>query len=224
MEYKWIKNVAEISDDHTFIIFDDEFNEIIKPNILPEILTTLTFGEDFNQKIELNSLSDSLTTLNFGYCFNQKIEPNILPESLTTIIFSYCFNQKIKPNSLPESLTNLTIGCHFNQKIDLKILPSNLKYIEFNWMRKNKINISSYIEMVNNIPGYYDVKIFLSENIFGDNCLKWPIHVHKYEKNQWSLKIYVVIDNYTHPFRGDIIVLINKKSYQPYSSAKSALK
>ena len=39
-----------------------------------------------------------------------------------------------------------------------------------------------------------------------------------------SLEIYQVIDNYTHPIHGDITVLINKKTYQPYSFAKSALK
>ena len=186
-------------------------------------MTTLIFGIYFNQKIESNSLPKSLTTLKFGEKFNQKIEPNSLPKKLTTLIFGEEFDQKIKPNILPESLTILKFGNYFNQKIESNILPSNLKYIEFNWMRKNKINISSYIKMVNNIPGYYDVKIFVSENIFGDGP-RWPIYVSAYKENKWSLKIYEVIDNYKHPIHGNITVLINKEIYQPYSCAKSALK
>ena len=79
--------------------------------------------------------------------------------------------------------------------------------------------------MVNNIPGYYDVKIYASINIPDINIdVKWPFHVLYYNETHWSSEIYEVIDNYTHPNYGDITVLINKKSYQPYSSAKSALK
>ena len=86
------------------------------------------------------------------------------------------------------------------------------------------MNISSYVKMVNNIPNYYDVKIFLSVNILYDNGLKWPIYVRNYGKINWPLKLYQVINNYMHPIHGDITILIDKKSYQPYSSAKSALK
>ena len=42
-------------------------------------------------------------------------------------------------------------------------------------------------------------------------------------KNNITCIIYEVINNYTHSIYGDITVLINKKSYQPYSSDKSAL-
>ena len=228
MTYNWINNVAKISDDHTSITFDDEFNEIIKPNTLPENLTTLTFGYFFDQKIKSNTLPKKLITLSFGYDFNQKIKPNTLPETLTTLIFGYFFNQKIEPNSLPDSLTTLVFGTYFNQKIEPNMLPINLKYIEFNWsFFFNNFCISRYIEMVNNISGYYDVKIFLSSislNILNNNDLKWPIHVRYYEKTHWSSEIYDVIDNYKHPSYGDITVLINKETYQPYSFAKSAIK
>ena len=58
----------------------------------------------------------------------------------------------------------------------------DLKYIEFNWIYGEwkffkKITIPIYIEMINNIPNYYYVKIFLSENILGDDSPKWPIYV-----------------------------------------------
>ena len=78
--------------------------------------------------------------------------------------------------------------------------------------------------MVNNIPDYYDVKIFLTHNFFDDDGPKWPIHVCVYKETQWSLKKYEVIDKYTHLIHDNITVLINKETYQPYSSAKSALK
>ena len=78
--------------------------------------------------------------------------------------------------------------------------------------------------MVNNIPSYYYVKIFLRNNIFDNTGPKWPIHVVHYIENKWSSEIYEIQDKYTHPIRGSIVVLINKKIYQPYSSAKSVLK
>ena len=122
-----------------------------------------------------------------------------ITKNLTTLTFGYKFNQKIEPNILPENLINLTFGYDFIQKIDLNILPYNLKNIEFNW-NPIRINNTSYVEMVNNIPSYYDVKIFIfSYNILDNNNLKWPIY-----------------DNIT--------VLINKKSFQIYSSTKSAIK
>ena len=80
--------------------------------------------------------------------------------------------------------------------------------------------------MVNNIPSYYDVKIFLDANILGDYSPKWPLHISHYDKYkfQWPLELYEMIDTYFHSFCGDITVLIDKKTYQPYSFAKSALK
>ena len=195
---------------------------------MPKKLTCLTFGFDFNQGIELNTLPKSITTLTFGDKFNQKIEPNILPKELTFLTFGFDFNQKIEPNILPEKLTNLTFS-NLNQKIDSNILPSNLKHIEFKWFiipinSSGNIEMASNIEMVNNIPGYYDVKIFLLYNILSDNDIKWPIHVCDFEKTRWSSEVYEVIDNYDHSSYGNITVLINKKSFQPYSSAKSTLK
>ena len=86
------------------------------------------------------------------------------------------------------------------------------------------INILRHVEIMNNIPSYYDIKIFLTTNILGNNGLKWPIHVPFYDKKQWSLELYEVINNYIHPIYDNITVLINKKTYQPYSPAKSALK
>ena len=78
--------------------------------------------------------------------------------------------------------------------------------------------------MVNNIPRYYDVKIIVRSNMFDVGGPKWPIHVSHYRENDWSSEIYDVIDKYTHPLYGNIIVLINKDTYEPYSLVKSARK
>ena len=66
---------------------------------------------------------------------------------------------------------------NLNQKLDLNMLSSNLKYIEFDWMdfeREyfDKITIPKYVNIVNNLPNYYNVKIFLSKNILSNWNLK----------------------------------------------------
>ena len=62
MNYKWLTNIAKISDDHTSIIVRNSFNQKIEPNTLPKKLINLTFGISFNQQIE----PENLTTLTFG--------------------------------------------------------------------------------------------------------------------------------------------------------------
>ena len=147
----------------------------------------------------------------------------------TIIHFHDIFNQKIEPNTLPEKLTTLTFGWHFDQKIDSEMLPSNLKKINFIWIfmhRYDSAEIGYRIEMVNNILNYYHVMLLLKRNIFGtdDDGPKWPIHVVGYRENKWSPNIYEIQDKYIHPIYGSITVIINKNTFQPYSSNKSALK
>ena len=158
-------------------------------------------------------MSDDHTSIIFFREFNKFIEPNSLPENLTNLTFGYHFNQKIEPNSLPENLTTLIFGCQFNQKIGLEILLYNLKYI-FLWLLSGQDRCSpEHIQMVNNIPRYYDVKIIVNFNRFDIDGSKWPIHVTHYREFDWSSKIY-----------GNITVLINKDTYEPYSLTKSARK
>ena len=142
-----------------------------------------------------------------------------------TFIFHDMFDEKIEPNTLPKNLTSLTFGHNFNQKIDSEMLPANLKNINFKWLYLDKYEPFEYhIEMINNIPSYYHVELFLKYNILGNHGLKWPIHVVNYEENKWPSEIYEIQNKYIHPIYDSIIVLINKESYQPYSSVKSALK
>ena len=79
--------------------------------------------------------------------------------------------------------------------------------------------------MVNSIPSYYNVKLYLKDNILDNNGPKWPIYVmQNYDTKKWPSVIYEMIDKYTDSFGNDIIVLINKNTHEPYSSAKSARK
>ena len=184
---------------------------------------SIIFDDDFNQKIEPDSLPENLTTLTFGWYFNQKIEPNSLPENLTNLTFGFHFNQKIELNNLPENLTNLTFGYKFNQIIEPDIFPSNLINIIFDWIYNRKMD-KNQIEMVNSIPSYYNVNLFRFHEIVNVDGPKWPIHVIYYKEKDWSSEIYDIIDEYIHPMYGNIIVLINKETYQLYSHAKSAFK
>ena len=113
------------------------------------------------------------------------------------------------------------------------MLPPNLQNINFDWIVNNKYHLNkSRNEMVNNIPNYYHVEIFLSTNILSICCgkvtikygPKWPIHVVDYKETKWSSEIYEIQDKYYHPNHGYTTILINMVVYQPYSSTKSALK
>ena len=71
-------------------------------------------------------------------------------------------------------------------------------------MNKNQI------EIINSIPSYYNVKLFLYGNIDNIDDPKWSIHVLNFTKEEWSSEIYNVIDEYKHPKYGNITVLIKK--------------
>ena len=217
-----------LPDNLTYLTFGYNFDQKIEPNSLPKSLTILIFGDKLNQKIELNSLPKNLTILTFGDNFNQGIDPNTLPENLTTLIFGWKFNQKIKSNILPENLSTLIFGWKFNQKI-ANIL-NEVKYINFDY-RIYGFNNFDYrthpeldINKINNISKNYNVKVYMDLDIFGDNGPKWPIYVINYDETKWSSDIYEIINKHFDPIYGDITVLINKESYEPYSHAKFALK
>ena len=204
----------------TTLTFGWCFNQIIAPNTLPKNLTTLIFGRRFNQEIDPNTLPKNLTTLIFGHDFNQKIIPNTLPKNLTFLTFGDNFNQKIESETLPDNLIAITFGPKFSQKIDY--LPSNIQDITFDWVyfviSKDQLN------MVNKLPNYYNVKLFIMNDFSDIGELKWPFHVVDHCDNNWPSDIYDEIDDYVDPKYGDIVVLFNRKTYQSHSHNKSALK
>ena len=50
------------------------------------------------------------------------------------------------------------------------------------------------------------------------------MYVINYISHEWPHDKYEIIDNYSDPFYGYILVIINKKTYESYSHAKSARK
>ena len=147
--------------------------------------------------------------LDLGWCFNQKIGPNILPENLISLTFGHDFNQKIGPNILPNSLASLIYKENI-QLLKQEYLPSNLKNIIIDWICCQSLN-QTQMNMINDIPDYYNV-IFLLKYII-PNCerLKWSRHVVYYDAENWPSITYDIINKYTHPIHGDITVRKNKK-------------
>jgi hypothetical protein len=116
----------EIPKNCGFLYFEDNFNQEIKKNVLPNKIIELVFSNSYNKKIKKNVLPDGLKKIQFGYNFNQEIEENVLPKNLSFLKFDFKFNQEIKENILPLSLTNLVFGFKFNQEIKENVLPSSL--------------------------------------------------------------------------------------------------
>jgi len=90
-------------------------------------MTHLTFRVNFNQEIKPNVLPKSLTHLTFGHCFNQKIKANVLPPSLNHLTFDWYFNQEININVLPSSLTHLTFSKYYKYNDQIKENYPNVK-------------------------------------------------------------------------------------------------
>ena len=45
--------------------------------------------------------------------------------------------------------------------------------------------------MINDIPSYYNVKLFRYDNIVNVDGPKWPIHVYKYKKKNGHQKFMI---------------------------------
>jgi hypothetical protein len=64
------------------LTFNSFFNQELKEQMLPMLLTHLKFGNNYNREIQIYVLPRFLTHLTFGYCYNQKINDNVLPPRL----------------------------------------------------------------------------------------------------------------------------------------------
>ena len=78
--------------------------------------------------------------------------------------------------------------------------------------------------MVNNIPNYYNVQLFMDFHHSTIDGPKWPIHVSYHDKQSWSSKIYDIVKIYNHNVYGSMTILINRETYESYSFAKSTRK
>jgi hypothetical protein len=148
--HKFNEELKDIPDNAEYIIFYNNYrkhefsfyNKVIKENVLPVSLHTLTLSYNFNQEIKENVLPVSLHTLIFGHTFNQEIKENVLPVSLHMLTFGWNFDQEIKENVLPVSLHTLGFGFNFNQEIKENVLPKSIKYI----------CLYSHCNFINNLP------------------------------------------------------------------------
>ncbi|KAN0025902.1 hypothetical protein ACTFIU_001664 [Dictyostelium citrinum] len=109
--------------------FDNEFNQKITENKIPNNITSILFGKCFNSQIKINSLPINLTSIEFGKFFNQSINLSYLIH-LKSIEFGDFFNESFK---LPkENLTSLKFGHSFNLPISKEMtLPPTLTYLSF---------------------------------------------------------------------------------------------
>ena len=216
-----------------YIKFGWDFNQPIGPNVLPGSLKDISFEWGFNQTIGPNVLPRYLESINFGHCFNQPIGPNVLPESLESIMFGDHFDQPIDHNVLPEYLKTIRYGHNYNHPISGLYHLTHLEHISI--FSKNTIEINverlplslkyfciSNIDTLMSLNSesqrmwfsvtYRDIQVLLDITY---PIFAWPLDSHD--------NGYEVIGN--EFINGDWYdKLINPKTYQPRSNAKSARK
>ena len=123
------------------LTFNAFFNQELKEQMLPMLLTHLRFGHNYNREIQIYVLPRFLTHLFFGYCYNQKINENVLPQQLIHLRFGWMYNQVIQENVLPKSLTYLELGFYYKQIIENNVLPKSLTTIKLYGSSHNKKTI-----------------------------------------------------------------------------------
>ena len=221
---KQISNFKNLTD----LIFDDNFNEKLNPNVFPDTITHLTFGKNFNQPIEPNVLPKFLKSLTFGENFNQEMAPNVLPKFLKSLTFGENFNQEIGRNILPKSLTHLTFGDEFNQVIFRNILPKNLTHLTFGYkfrqflMGKNILPDSiTHLTFGQKYTLLIPAEDLPRSLIYLTNLYNISLSPHDSPENQIPKSLYYVnikngetisCRNFTHPYIFDIIGFINERT------------
>jgi len=188
------KDLAE--NNIKYFIFDYNFNEIIKPGIIPNNVEYLDLGSFFNQKLEIGSIPHSVKYLFFSPNYNQELSENIIPHNVIRVNFGRDFNQKIKNGDLPNSIKYLKFGSNFNQELNRTNIPNKLiELIVSNSHSPELLNINNFIENNCKKCDIYGENIFIG--FYDDSCYKYYDlfimelnKVYKYvEKN-----IYINID------------------------------
>ena len=120
--------------DDNYVVFDDDFNDVLTEDILNEIskYPKIEFGWYFNQRID--NLYQGLETLKLNGFFNRPI--NNLPQGLNELLLGWNFNQPL--DFLPQGLKELTI-INPNYSHDLLNLPQGLKKIKISQNYKGQI-------------------------------------------------------------------------------------
>lgn len=134
IEFKMTENIIDnVSLNTTSLIFNNEFNNKIKKNDLPNNLKYIVFGEEYDKKIDISVLPSTLISLTFGKHYNQDIEPNVLPNGLMYLKMGEKYNREFKENSLPSSLVILEFDDFsvYNKPFKKNVLPNSLLKISF---------------------------------------------------------------------------------------------
>lgn len=91
-------------------------------------LHTLVFAQDFNHYISPNLIPQSVIEIDFGYNFNQSLDQNVLPPNLLELRMSALYNRALTIDTFTSccnSLTRLTLR-------DRVIIPfSTIKFLKY---------------------------------------------------------------------------------------------
>ena len=139
------------------IIFNDEFNHVLKPGVLPEGITDIRFGSSFNQILEEGVIPTSVTSLTFGVSYNKSIKKDILPKNLKNLFFrSQYYSHEINDDVIPDSIEFF----EFYVNSMTKNIPSKATELVFYYHDKKKIL---------NIPHTVN-KIYINNTIINEIC------------------------------------------------------
>ncbi|KAN0023311.1 hypothetical protein ACTFIU_011481 [Dictyostelium citrinum] len=116
------------------IIFHDNFDSLIRKNVIPNSVEEIELGNKFNKPLVINSFSSSLTSIIFGDSFDQCLRVGCLPNSCTSLTLGLCFNQRIEPNQLPQGLKILKLSYRFDYQLEVGSLPQSLEYLQFGYL------------------------------------------------------------------------------------------
>ncbi|KAK5577480.1 hypothetical protein RB653_002421 [Dictyostelium firmibasis] len=118
-EYIYNSFSNSIPNSITKLKLDNLFNQPLKPDLLPNSITSIIFGKYYNTFIpkKINSLSN-LSSIEFGHYFNKSFNFKTLV-NLKTIKFGYSFIEPLINCKFPPNLTSLTFGFSFNNNIPI---------------------------------------------------------------------------------------------------------
>lgn len=102
------------------IIFNSQFNTLLKPRIIPKITKKIVLGVYYNHCIKF----DNIEELVLGNNYNLPLQPNSLP-NLKKLVCGAEYDQPFTPNIFPK-LETLILGNNYRRALNL---PATIKCI-----------------------------------------------------------------------------------------------
>lgn len=120
--------LLDVGDIHkeTKMISLGEFNQKIKPGVIPNGVSHVTFGFNYNQPLEPGIIPSTVTHVIFVFQFNKKLKIGDIPFGVTHLTMSHCYNQTFEKDVLPESLVHLNVGPFFINNRIKGYIPSSV--------------------------------------------------------------------------------------------------